>query len=178
MYFGYSCTSRKLPGSSANKQLTDEVLAEILRLIPLGLASLFPLSESTSAPTPILALLPASPSTSFPLLFLQLASSPATPLVVLPSPKFLNEALHSKLHTQPKLVVVHASIAEDVVEQVWEDCGHEVGILIVGDPAKEHHQVVADASKKGMVVKYWEEVWEGAEKSKKVMPGETSLSMR
>jgi hypothetical protein len=32
--------------------------------------------------------------------------------------------------------------------------------------------VVHGAEKKGMLVKYWEEVWTGAEASKKVMPGE------
>jgi len=67
--------------------------------------------------------------------------------------------------------VIHASLAADVVEQVWEDCGTEVGVLIVGDPGKEQHQVVQDAEKKGMLVKYWEEVWTGAEASKKVVPG-------
>jgi long-chain acyl-CoA synthetase len=158
-------------------QLTDEALAEILRLIPLGLSSLFPLSESTSSPTPILTLLPSSPSTSFPLLLLQLAVPPSTPLIVLPQPKQLSKALHSTLHPQPKLVVVHASLAEDVIEQVWEDCGHEVGVLIVGDPGKEHDQAVREAEEKGMIVKYWEEVWEGAELSKRVMPGELIVSL-
>jgi hypothetical protein len=71
--------------------------------------------------------------------------------------------------------VIHASLAADVIEQVWEDCGSEVGVLIVGDPGKEQDQVVQDAEKKGMLVKYWEEVWTGAEASKKVMPGKLSL---
>jgi long-chain acyl-CoA synthetase len=157
--------------------LTDEALAEILRLIPLGLASLFPLSESTSSPTPILTLLPSSPSTSFPLLLLQLAAPPSTPLIVLPTPRLLTKALQSKDHPQPKLVVAHSSLAADLIEQVWEDCGSEVGVLIVGDPGKEQDQVVRDAEKKGMLVKYWEEVWGGAEASKKVMPGEFCLTV-
>jgi len=63
-----------------------------------------------------------------------------------------------------------------VIEQVWEDCGHDVGVLIVGDPGKEHDQAVRDAEEKGMLVKYWEEVWDGAESSKKVMPGELAAS--
>ena len=145
-------------------------------MIPLGLSSLFPLSETTSSPTPIITLLPSSPSTSFPLLLLQLAVPPSTPLVVLPTPKFLSKALHSTLHPRPKLVIAHASLAEDVIEQVWEDCGHDVGVLIVGDPGKEHDQAVRDAEEKGMLVKYWEEVWDGAESSKKVMPGELAAS--
>jgi long-chain acyl-CoA synthetase len=152
--------------------LTDEALVEILRLIPLGLSSLFPLSETTASTTPILTLLPSSPSTSFPLLLLQLAVPPSTPLIILPTPRLLTKALQSTSHPQPKLVVVHASLAADVVEQVWEDCGSEVGVLIVGDPGKEQDQVVHEAEKKGMLVKYWEEVWTGAEASKKVMPGE------
>jgi hypothetical protein len=73
------------------------------------------------------------------------------------------------------LAVVHASLAADVVEQVWEDCGTEVGVLIVGDPGKEQDQVVNEAEKKGMLVKYWEEVWSGAEASTKVMTGEPWL---
>ena len=156
---------------SADRKLTDEALVEILRLIPLGLASLFPLSESTASPTPILTLLPTSPSTSFPLLLLQLAVPPSTPLVVLPTPRLLTKALQSTSHPQPKLVVIHASLAADVIEQVWEDCGSDVGVLIVSDPGKEQDQVVQDAEKKGMLVKYWEDVWTGAEASKKVMPG-------
>ena len=129
MYFGYSGKSVCCPSlQPADNQLTDEALAEILRLIPLGLSSLFPLSETTSSPTPILTLLPSSPSTSFPLLLLQLAVPPSTPLIVLPTPKLLSTALHSSLHPQPKLVIAHASLAEDVIEQVWEDCGHDVGV--------------------------------------------------
>jgi hypothetical protein len=70
-------------------------------------------------------------------------------------------------------VVIHASLAEDAVEQIWEDCGHDVGVLIVGDPTKEKDHVVQGAQEKGMLVKYWEELWHGAEQSKKVVPGES-----
>jgi len=68
-------------------------------------------------------------------------------------------------------VVIHASLAEDAVEQIWEDCGSDVGVLIVGDPEREKDQVVQGAKENGMIVRYWEELWEGAESSKKVMPG-------
>jgi hypothetical protein len=69
------------------------------------------------------------------------------------------------------LVVIHASLAEDAVEQIWEDCGSNVGVLIVGDPEREKDQVVQGAKENGMIVRYWEELWGGAESSKKVMPG-------
>jgi len=89
----------------------------------------------------------------------------------------MTKALQSTSHPQPKLVVVHASLAEDVIEQVWEDCGSEVGVLIVGDPGKEQQQVADNGEKKGMLVKFWEEVWTGAEASQKVMPGKLCTRM-
>lgn len=156
-------------------KLTDEALSEMLRLLPIGLKTLFPtLTASTTSPTPILTLLPPSPSTSLPLLLLQLSVPPSTPLVILPSPVLLSSALSSTAHPQPAVVVVHASLVDDVLEQIWEDRGDKAGVLVVGDPQKEQYRVVENAKTRGMKVAWWEEIWEVAEKApteKGVLPG-------
>lgn len=92
--------------------------------------------------------------------------------MVLPTPRQLTKALNNDAHPPVKLVVVHASLAEDVIEQVWEDRDGYVGVLLVGDPQKEQDYVVQEARRKGMTVHYWEELWEAAEKSKTTAPGE------
>lgn len=139
-------------------QLTDEAFAEITRLLPVGLRALFPtLTETTSTVT----LLPPSTSTAFPLLLLQLAAP--SPLVVLPSPGHLSEALSSDKHLPPGLVVVHADLLEDAVEQVWEDRQGSTSVLVVGDPGKLKAGVIRSAASRGLVVKHWEDLWEAAE---------------
>ena len=140
-------------------------MSEIIRVFRLGFKSLFPaLTRSPSAPTPILALLPSSPTTALPLLLLQLAIPPSTPLIILPSPILLSAALTSTSHPRPVLAVVHASLLDDLLEQVWEDRGDQCGVLIVGDPEKEKFKIVESAKTRGMKVGWWEEVWENAEK--------------
>ena len=70
--------------------------------------------------------------------------------------------------------MVYASLLEDLLEQVWEACGDKTGILVVGDTAKEKHEVVNSARTRGMKVAWWEEIWEVAEKGtaeKMVSPG-------
>ncbi|KAL7423590.1 hypothetical protein Q5752_001170 [Cryptotrichosporon argae] len=136
--------------------LTDDGLAEITRLLPLGLRALFP------TPGPIVTLLPPSPSTSLPLLLLSLSASPGRPLVVLPAPVFLTAALTSAAHTRPAVVVVHASIAEDVVEQIWEDCGADTGVLLVGDGARTLGALVDAARARGMRAHWWDDLWDAA----------------
>lgn len=154
------------------RQLTDESLAEIIRLIPRGLNTLFDLSTDKESPSPILAVLPSSPSTALPLLLLHLSATPSTPLVVLPTPQMLTTALTEQAaHPSVKLVVVYASLAEDVIEQVYEDRQNDIGILIVGDPNNEKDYAVQDAKSHGINVRYWEEIWEAAEGSKAKLPG-------
>ncbi|WRT63250.1 uncharacterized protein IL334_000153 [Kwoniella shivajii] len=147
--------------------LTDEALTEIIRLIPLGLSLLFP-NESTANPSsssPIVTLLPPSPTTSLPLLLLSISATPDRPLVILPSPRLLAPALKGTGHPAPGIIVIHISLLEDVIEQVYEDCGSTVGILIVGDPQKTGEDSVKAAQGKGLNVKWWEEIWEIAESS-------------
>jgi len=152
----------------AQIQLDDESLAEILHLLPAGLRSLIPTLNDT---TSIITLLPPSTSTVFPLLLLELGA--ASPLVVLPSPRFLTAALSpSAKHPEPGLVVTHASILDEVVEQVWEDRETSTGILIVGDPGKQKADVARAAESKGLIVKFWEEIWGAAEVAPKLgLPG-------
>lgn len=151
-------------------------MAEIIRLIPLGLHSLFDLSTSIESPSSVLTILPSSPSTALPLLLLQLAAVPSAPLVILPSPIFVASALREKTaHAPVNLMVVHAALAEDVIEQVYENYQSGIGILIVGDPSKETDYVVQDAKSHGINVRYWEELWEAAESSKVESPGRSTL---
>jgi long-chain acyl-CoA synthetase len=87
----------------------------------------------------------------------------------------LSSALNErKAHPSVKVLVVHASLAEDVIEQVYEDRQTGIGILIVGDPNKEKDFAVQDATSHGLNVRYWEEVWEAAEGSKVKLPGRYS----
>ncbi|KAK8844727.1 hypothetical protein IAR55_006577 [Kwoniella newhampshirensis] len=146
--------------------LTDEALAEVLRLLPIGLELLFPRSSSPTSPSPIMTLLPPSPNSALPLLLLSLSVKPNAPLVILPSPRVLTTGLTAKGHPVPGIVVVHASLFEDVAEQVWEDCRDKVGILIVGDPEKGEQNSVEITRGKGMEVHWWEEVWDVAESEK------------
>ena len=74
-------------------------------------------------------------------------------------------------HPPVKVLVVHASLAEDVIEQVYEDRQNGIGILIVGDPNKDRDYAVQDAKAHGLNVRYWEEIWEAAEGSKVKLPG-------
>ena len=84
----------------------------------------------------------------------------------------LSTALSEKVAHRPiKLVVVHASLAEDIIEQVFENRQSGIGILIVGDPNKEKDYVVQDAKAHGINVRYWEEIWESAEGSRAKMTG-------
>lgn len=75
--------------------------------------------------------------------------------------------------------MVHASLAEEVIEQVWEDRGDKAGVLIVGDPEKGKRGIMESAKTKGMKVAWWEEIWEVAEKvteEKAVLPGRATGS--
>jgi long-chain acyl-CoA synthetase len=85
----------------------------------------------------------------------------------LPFPKLLTSALKapSTTHEQPGIVVVHESIVDDVLEQILEDCGADVGVLIVGDTAKGKQTLVKAAQGKGMKVSWWEDVWAAGESS-------------
>ncbi|EIW73123.1 hypothetical protein M231_06039 [Tremella mesenterica] len=160
-----------VPRCILDTSLTDEALQEILRLLPIGLQTLYPtLSTSPTAPTPILTLLPPSPTTSLPLLLLYLSSPPCSPLVVLPSPTLLTTALTATCHPRPGLVVVHASIADDVLEQVLEDCHTSAGVLLVGDERKEKTDVMGSATSRGMTVHWWEEIWDAAEARSSTTP--------
>ncbi|WVQ82846.1 hypothetical protein IAT38_004981 [Cryptococcus sp. DSM 104549] len=147
-------------------QLTDEALKEIIRLIPIGISLLFPSSKiSTSSPSSIITLVPPSPSTSLPLLLLSLSATPDRPLVILPSPRLLTRALTATPETHPEagVVVVFANLLEDVIEQIWEDKAGAVGVLVMGDVEKKTAAIVNRAREKGMVVHWWEEVWEVVE---------------
>lgn len=87
----------------------------------------------------------------------------------------LSPALNEQAaHPLVKVLVVHASLAEDVIEQVYEDRQNRIGILIVGDPNKEKDYVVQDAKSHGINVRYWEELWEAAEGSKVKLSGEAT----
>lgn len=142
-------------------QLTNEALAEVARLVPLGLRALFPTLESDS-PTPILTLLPPSPSTSLPLLLLALASEPRHPLLILDHPRHLQAALAGRGHPAPSVLVLHASVFERGVALDALDLGSAAGVLIVGDPERKFSAVAASALK-GASVKWWEEIWEAGE---------------
>ncbi|KAI9633181.1 uncharacterized protein MKK02DRAFT_18555 [Dioszegia hungarica] len=140
--------------------LTDTALAELTRLLPLGLSSLFP--SLASSASPILVLLPPNPSTSLPLLLLSLASSPDQPLIVLPNPRVLTAALEATAHAKPGLVVVHESLADGVVEQVMEESGG-CGVLVVGDTGEKYGGLASSAGSHGVVVRFWDEVWDAGE---------------
>ncbi|KAL1408830.1 hypothetical protein Q8F55_005644 [Vanrija albida] len=134
--------------------LTTEALAEVVRLVPLGLKALFPgLSGTKASPTPILTLLPPSPGTALPLLLLSLASKPGAPLVVVPDPSLLDAALTSTAYPRPALLVVHESVFPQVVTRA-------ANILIVGDTERKHAAVAKAAS---ATVRWWEEIWDAAE---------------
>lgn len=145
--------------------LTNEALAEVVRLVPLGLHALFPsLATATAAePLSIVTVLPPSPSTSLPLLLLSLSSEPRCPIVVLPHPRLLNLALGSTAHPSPGLIVVHESVFKEAVEQVFEDSKAGAGILIVGDTERKHSQLATTATSRGLTVRWWEEIWDVAE---------------
>ncbi|WWC90156.1 uncharacterized protein L201_005089 [Kwoniella dendrophila CBS 6074] len=143
--------------------LTDEGLSEIIRLIPIGLSLLFPNIKSTKEdPSSIITLLPPSPTTSLPLLLLSISSTPDKPLIILPKPNLLSQALESKNHAQPGIIVIHLSLLHDVIEQAYETSS-EIGILLIGDPEKSSEIIIKTAKSKGIQIKYWEDLWEIAE---------------
>lgn len=145
------------------RQLTNEALTEIVRLVPLGLKALFSEQMGTvDSPKSIVTLLPPSPSTSLPLLLLSLASQKSNPLVVLPSRSLLPAALESKDHPAPGLLVLHESALTDAVDLDFQDL-NGAGILLVGDPNRRRAGPVADAIRHGVNVKWWEEIWDAAE---------------
>lgn len=144
-------------------QLTDEALAEIVRLVPLGIHILFPGASSMSASS-IVTLIPPSPNSALPLLLLSLSATPDRPLAILPNPRLLTAALtgHGS-HPAACIVVVFVDLLAEVVEQVWEGDGDKVGILVIGDEKKLQSSVVEQARRKGLTVHWWEEIWEVAE---------------
>ncbi|ORY27329.1 hypothetical protein BCR39DRAFT_560061 [Naematelia encephala] len=150
------------PRCILDTNLSDEALSEILRLVPQALFNLFPsLSLLPAAPTPILTLLPPSPSCQLPLLLLSLAAPPSTPIIPLPHPSLLASALEEKTaHPRPGLVVVHASLIGDVLEQIVDENEERLGVLVVGDPDKACEEAVQPAKDRGMVVSWWEEIWD------------------
>ncbi|ORX35025.1 hypothetical protein BD324DRAFT_609750 [Kockovaella imperatae] len=154
-----------VPKCILDVSLSQEALAELIRRFPIGLTSLFNLPTSNVSPRPILVLLPPSPVTALPLLILQLAATPSSPLVILPSPKLLTKALTpaADSHPVPGVLIVHQSLLEDVLEQAVEDCGDSLGIMVVGDNDKSQGPLVERAIGKGMKVHWWEDVWEAAE---------------
>ena len=62
-------------------------------------------------------------------------------------------------------MVIHVDLVDDVVEQIWEEMHRQTGVLIVGDPEKSKSGLVKNASVRGMVVKWWEEIWEAADEA-------------
>lgn len=146
-----------------NVQLTDEALAEIVRLVPLGIHILFPGASPMSASS-IVTLIPPSPNSALPLLLLSLSATPDRPLAILPNPRLLTAALTGHgAHPAAGIVVVFADLLAEVVEQVLEDDGDKVGILVIGDKKKLQSSVVEEARRKGLTVHWWEEIWEVAE---------------
>ncbi|BEJ13701.1 hypothetical protein CspHIS471_0308750 [Cutaneotrichosporon sp. HIS471] len=127
--------------------LTPEALAEVARLVPLGLRALFPKLASEEV-TPIAVLLPPSPTTSLPTLLLALASQPRHPLVILDHPRRLASALSGKDHPVPSLIVAHASAARAIA-----NLPTGVDVLLVGDPE----------GKVDIKARRWEEIWDPAE---------------
>lgn len=81
---------------------------------------------------------------------------------MLPHPRLLNLALDNTSHPNPGLLVVHESIFPEVLEQLSES-NSSAGILIVGDAERRHSDIAAKASRRGIVVKWWEEIWDVAE---------------
>jgi long-chain acyl-CoA synthetase len=150
-------------------QLTDEALAEILRIIPLGLRSVYSsLRKATpESPSSILILLPPSRTASLPLLLLALKAPPNCPLIILPTPHLLTAALTAKEHPNPGVIVVHESLAEDVIEQAWEDLSGTCGVCIFGDPDKMRKGAVMAAKKKGMDVAWWADLWDAGDEAKR-----------
>ena len=98
---------------------------------------------------------------------------------MLPAPRFLTAALSaSARHPEPGLVIVHASLLDEAVEQVFEDRETSTGILVVGDAGKQHADVARAAEAKGLVVKFWEDIWEAAELAPKLdLPGEPAAGL-
>lgn len=144
-------------------QLTDEALAEIVRLVPLGIEILFPRSSPMIASS-IVTLIPPSPNSALPLLLLSLSATPHRPLAILPNPRLLTAALTGHgAHPTAGIVVVFADLLAEVVVQVWEDEGDKVGVLIIGDENKLQRSVVEEARRKGLTIHWWEEIWEMAE---------------
>ncbi|UOH79436.1 hypothetical protein LQV05_000441 [Cryptococcus neoformans] len=144
-------------------QLTDGALAEIVRLVPLGIQILFPRSSPMAASS-IVTLIPPSPNSALPLLLLSLSAAPGRPLVILPNPRLLTAALIGHgAHPPAGIIVIFADLLAEVVEQVWEDEGDKVGVLVIGDEKKLQRSVVEEARRKGLTVHWWEEIWEVAE---------------
>jgi long-chain acyl-CoA synthetase len=145
--------------------LTNDALTELLRLLPLGLRALFPLKAPEHKTTrPILVVLPPNPSTSLPLLLLALASSLESPIIVLPTPQLLIQALEeTKSHPAPGIVLAHESIAEGVVEQVAEAMEGKCGVLIAGDTTRRLEPLGRKAARHGVDVRFWEDLWTAAE---------------
>ncbi|GMK53536.1 hypothetical protein CspeluHIS016_0101220 [Cutaneotrichosporon spelunceum] len=137
--------------------LTPEALAEVARLVPLGLRALFPRLASEEV-TPVAVLLPPSPSTSLPTLLLALASEPRHPLVVLDHPRHLPSALNGKEHPVPALIVAHAAAAGDLT-----NLPAGVDVLLVGDPE----------GKVELKARRWEEIWDAAESAPAEQPMNT-----
>ncbi|TYJ57458.1 hypothetical protein B9479_001775 [Cryptococcus floricola] len=154
-----------IKAGSFGRLLTDEAFAEIVRLVPLGIELLFPRASAASVSS-IITLIPPSPVTSLPLLLLSLSAVPVRPLVILPSPRLLTSALTATSHPAAGVVVVFADLLGEVLEQVWEDTGDKVGILVIGDAGKLRASLVEEARSKGLNVHWWEEVWEVAETEK------------
>ena len=59
--------------------------------------------------------------------------------------------------------MVHESLLEDVIEQVAEDIGDKLGIMVVGDTDRSQGPSIERAVGKGMVIHWWEEIWDAAE---------------
>lgn len=122
--------------------------------MPLGLRKLFPSLQGGGS---VACLLPPSPITALPLLLLSLSSSAKNPLVVLPHPRLLEVAIKDRA---PGVVVIHESAIEATADLLVNS---KSGVLIVGD-TKRRHQAFADrAGKNGVVVHFWEDVWDAGE---------------
>lgn len=160
-----STISEPVQRSILDVPLTNDALTELLRLLPLGLRALFPFKAPAHQTTrPILVVLPPNPSTSLPLLLLALASSPESPIIVLPTPQLLIQALEeTTAHPAPGIVLAHESIAEGVIEQVAEAMEGKCGVLIAGDTSRRLEPLGRKAAGHGVDVRFWEDLWTAAE---------------
>lgn len=91
-----------------------------------------------------------------------MATLPHNPLVILPSPEHIKTALDNSSHPTPAVIVARKALAEDLIEELV-DQGVQIGLLIVDDPERSLRSLATKSARRGVHLRWWEEVWEEAQ---------------